>query len=202
MHGHHCSGRRGNRDCLQFENLSQPYCHNLEHSWCASADTRFNFEGFIFIFFSPLTKWNFLLSKVENSFPKNSLWVVHCFKKLCTRTFVLSKQCPRLMLFNTGNTHWHWGEGGNCWAKFPNSGFFPSFGDCWTELGQQEEVQVFSTPVPDGSTGILLCAPLQGGTGFPTNIYGCPTLFTGPWYLQGGGGSYLQPWLPFWSFTN
>lgn len=78
----------------------------------------------------------------------------------------------------------------------PPLAFFSSFGDCLIELGQQE--QMLSTPVPDGSTGILLCAPLQVRAG----IYGCPTLFTGPLYLQGGGGSYLQPWLPFWTFTN
>lgn len=75
------------------------------------------------------------------------------------------------MLFHTASTHWHWSEGGNCREKLPSSGFFSSFGDCWTEMGQQEQMQVFSTPVPDGSTGILLCAPLQG---FPTSISGCP----------------------------
>lgn len=41
----------------------------------------------------------------------------------------------------------------------PPLAFFSSFGDCLIELGQQE--QMLSTPVPDGSTGILLCAPLQ-----------------------------------------
>lgn len=77
------------------------------------------------------------------------------------------------MLFNTGVLTGIEVREGTAEQNSPALAFFHDL-VTWTEMGQQEQMQVFSTPVPDGNTGILFCAPLLGRTGFPTSICGCP----------------------------